>query len=358
MSLIVKLSLVGATAGAACFAALPQLADLRADLAADVPGLASLATLVGATGPAAAPRGPIDKSFTVRRVRIDGMVAHVEIVTLPQSGPVRLQASGKPETMKEFQVRTVGDELVLRLDSHEDEAWFPWNLFNMWSKDRNARDLSVRISAPAGTAFDIEDMIGVINAGDIDAPLRLDGHAVRARFGRVQNARVSIAGSGQIGIGAVKEALEVEVAGSGNIQVASAAAAEIEIAGGGNVVVGPLAGGLSTEIAGSGDVRVASVNGPVEVEVAGSGSLLIEGGRADPFSVEIAGSGDVVFKGHAVNPRVEIMGSGDVRVNTMSGTKSEEIMGSGRFEVTNQNAPPPPAPAPAQPTPPPPPTKF
>ena len=206
MSLIVKLGLVGA-AGVGCFATLPQFADLRADLTAEVPGLASLATLVGAAGPAAAPRGPIDKSFTVRRVRVDGMVAHVEIVTLPQSGPIRLQANGKPETMKELQVRTVGDELVLRLDSHEDEAWFPWNLFNMWSKDRNARDLSVRISAPAGTAFDIEDMIGVINAGDIDAPLRLDGHAIRARFGRVQNARVSIAGSGQIGIGAVPQAI-------------------------------------------------------------------------------------------------------------------------------------------------------
>lgn len=359
MSLIVKLSLVGIATGVGCFAALPQFADLRADLTAEVPGLAGLATLVGAAGPATAQRGPIDKSFTVRRVRIDGMVAHVEIVTLPQPGTVRLQANGKPETMKELQVRAVGDELVLRLDSHEDEAWFPWNLFNRWSKDRNARDLSVRISAPAGTPFDIEDMIGVVNAGDIDAPLRLDGHAIQARFGRVQSARVSIAGSGRIGIGAVKETLDVEVAGSGNIQVASAAAAEVEIAGGGNVVVGPLAGGLSTEIAGSGDVRVASVNGPVEVEVAGSGSLLIEGGRADPFSVEIAGSGDVVFKGHAVNPRVEIVGSGDVRVNSMSGSKSEEIMGSGRFEVMNPNAPtPPPAAAPAQPAAPPPPNKF
>ncbi len=358
MSILVKLSLVGVAAGAGGIAMAPQFADLRADLIAEVPGLASLATLVGAAAPAAGVKGPIDKSFTVRRVLIDGMVAQVEIITLPQPGPVRLQANGKPDTMKELQIRAVGDELFLRLDTDEDEAWFPWNLFNRWSKDRNARDLALRITAPAGTPFDIDDMIGVVNAGDIDAPLRLEGHAIQARFGRVQNAQVSISGSGRIGIGAVKETLDVEVAGSGDIQVASAAAAQIEIAGGGNVVIGPLAGGLSTEIAGSGDVRVASVNGPVEIEVAGSGDILIEGGRADPFSVEIAGSGDVVFKGHAVNPSVAIMGSGDVQVNTMSGTKSEEIMGSGRFQVMNPTAPPPPTPQAPPPAPPPPPKKF
>jgi hypothetical protein len=272
------------------------------------------------------------------------LVAQVEIVAIPQ-GPVRVQATGNPDTLKEFHVRAVGDEVIIRLDSDEEEAWFPWNLFNMWSRDRKAQDLKIRISAPLGTPYDIEDMIGSITAGDLDAPLRLEGHALTARFGRVQSARVGIAGSGRISLGAIKETLDIEIAGSGHFDAPSAAAAQIEIAGGGEVVLGPLAGGLSAEIAGSGDVRVASVNGPVDIEIAGSGDVLIGGGRATPLAVSIAGSGDVDFKGHAVDPSVEIAGSGSVKVGSYSGNLRQDTMGSGDFQVTNQaTQPQPPAP--------------
>ncbi len=333
MSILLKLGLVGVTVGGVV--TFSQVPEMRARIA-EVPGLSGLAGLVGIGASAAGTAGPVDKTFTVRRVHIDGMVAKVEIVTLPQPGPVRLQANGKPETMKELQIRAVGDELFLRLDTDEDEAWFPWNLFNMWSKDRKIQDLSLRISAPVGTPYEIEGMIGVINAGDIDAPLRLTAHSVQARFGRVDEAQISIAGSGRIVLGAVKETLDLEVAGSGNFEAASAKAAQIEIAGGGNVTLGPIAGGLSAEVAGSGDMRIAEVNGPVDIEIAGSGNVLINGGRADPFSVEIAGSGDVVFKGAAVNPNVEIVGSGHVKVNSYTGHLRQDIMGSGRFDVVNQ----------------------
>lgn len=341
MSFIVKLGLVGVAAGVGGLATLSQLGDIRHRIGMEVPGLAGLTSLVGIGASAASTAGgPVDKNFTVRRVQIDGMVAQVEIVTVPEPGPVRLQATGKPDTLKELQIRTVGDQLFLRLDTDKDQAWFPWNLFNMWGKDRHARDLSLRITAPTGTPYDIDGMIGTINAGDIDAPLRLEGHAIQARFGRVQSAHVEIAGSGRIALGAVKETINLEVAGSGNFEAASAAAAKIEIAGGGNVVLGPLTGGLNAEVMGSGNVRVAHVNGPVEIEIAGSGDVLIEGGRANPFSVEIAGSGDVTFKGEAVNPSVEIAGSGHVKVNTYSGTKRESIAGSGRFTVLQPTQPP------------------
>jgi hypothetical protein len=354
MSLLIKLGLVGVVAGVGGIVTLPQLADLRRDIGIEMPALGGLANLTSVGASAASPSGaPVDKTFAVRRVRIDGMVARIDIITAPGPGPIRLQASGKTDTMKELQVRSVGDELFLRLDTDEDEAWFPWNLFNMWSKDRNVRDLSIRITAPTGTPYDIEGMIGIINAGDIDAPLRLDGHAIQARFGRTQSAQVSIAGSGRIALGAVKESVDIEVAGSGNFEVASATAAQVEIAGGGNVVIGPLTAGLNAEIAGSGNVRVARVNGPVDIEVAGSGDVLIEGGVANPFQVEIMGSGDVTFRGEAVNPSVEIAGSGHVKVNSYSGNLREDIAGSGRFEVLQPTQPA----APAQPTPPPPPAK-
>lgn len=358
MSLIVKLGIVGVTAGASVFAA----AEMRGVSVLQLPGIADVASLTGFSAAAAAPTatgGPVDKTFAVKRVHIDGMVAMVEIIAIPQ-GPVRVQASGKAETLKELQVHAVGDEVVLRLDTDKDEAWFPWNLFNLWSKDRKVQDLRIRISSPLGTPYEIEDMIGSINAGDLDAPLRLDGHALTARFGRVQNARVSVAGSGRIALGAIKETLDLDIAGSGNFEAPSAAAAQIEIAGGGSVKLGPLAGGLNAEIAGSGDIRVAQVNGPVDLEIAGSGTILIDGGRATSFDVEIAGSGDIRFKGHADNPRISIAGSGDVRVGTYSGVVKQDIVGSGSFTATNQgdtSVPPPPAPGATPPPPPPPPAK-
>lgn len=351
MSFLVKLGVVSVAVGVGSLATLGQVQGRM-----DMPALAGLTNLL-ATGPSVTGKaGPVDQSYSVRRVRIDNLVAQVELITVPQPGPVRVQASGKPETMKEFHVRSVGDELVIRLDSDEEEAWFPWNLFNMWSRDRKAQDLQVRVTAPVGTPYDIDGIIGQVNAGDLDGPLRIEGHAVKARFGRVQNAKVSIAGSGRIDLGAVKETIDIEVAGSGNISAASAQAAEIEIAGGGGVTLGPLTGGLSAEVAGSGDIRVAQVNGPVELEIAGSGGVLIESGQATSFSVQIAGSGDVMFKGHAVNPRVEIMGSGDVTVGSYSGNLDEEIAGSGNFKSLNQGSPAPAAPTP--PAPPAPPKKF
>jgi len=355
MSFVVKLGLVGVAAGVAGLMA----TQMQGANGLPLVHLAALMDVVAVTAAAPATGGPIDRSFTVRRVHIDDLVANVEIVPT-QGGPVRIQANGKPETMKQLQIHAVGDEVLIRLDTDKDEAWFPWNLFNMWSRDRKAQDLRMRVSAPLGTPYDIEGMIGTINAGDLDAPLRLEGHSLQARFGSVQNARVSVAGSGRIALGAIKETLDLEIAGSGNFEAPSAAAAQIEIAGGGNVRLGPLAGGLSTEIAGSGDVRVANVNGPVDIEIAGSGSVFIDGGRATSFSVEIAGSGDVVFKGEAANPDVEIAGSGSVKVASYTGTLSETIVGSGDFEVMNQGQRPQPtaqpaAAPPAQPSPPTPP---
>ena len=309
-----------------------------------MPALTGLASLVGLASAAPGAGGPVDRTFTVRRVHIDDLVAQVEIVAIPQ-GPVRVQANGNPDTLKELRVRAVGDEVSIRLDSDEEEAWFPWNLFNMWSRDRKAQDLKIRISAPLGTPYDIEDMIGSIVAGDLDAPLRLEGHALTARFGRVQNAKISVAGSGRISLGEIKETLDVEIAGSGHVDAPSAAAAQVEIAGGGEIVLGPLAGGLSAQVAGSGNVHVASVNGPVDIEIAGSGDVRIDGGRASPFSVSIAGSGDVDFKGHAVDPAIEVAGSGKIRVASYSGNLRQDTMGSGDFQVTNQaSQPQPPAP--------------
>jgi len=322
MSLLLKLGLVGVTAGVGGIAALSHLTGIHGRTGFEMHSLASLSALVGIGASAAGTVGPIDKTFTVRRVHFDGMAAKVELITVPQPGPVRLQANGTPDRMKELQVRAVGDELFLRLDSDsdDDQAWFPWNLFNMWSKDRRIQDLTVRVTAPVGTPYEMEGMIGTVAAGDLDAPLRFEGHSVDARFGNTLSAQITIKGSGDITLGAVKETLDLEVKGSGDFKAASAAAAQIQIMGGGDVTLGPIGGSLGVQIKGSGDVGVARVNGPVDLKIRGAGDVKINGGRADPFSVEISGAGDV-------------------RVDSYSGRLQQSISGAGSFEGVNQQPP-------------------
>jgi hypothetical protein len=317
-------------------------------------GAVSLLVLAGALQAWAA--GPVDQSFPAKKVHLEGLVAQVTFDTAAPGAPVRVQANGTPERLKRLEVRTIGDEVFVHLaDSPGGDAWFPWNLFNQWSDHGKVADLQVHVSAPLGTPVEIEDMVGSVNGGDLDAPLSLEGSALNARFGRVTTARISVAGSGHFVIGVVKETLDVEIAGSGKFEATSAASARIEIAGGGDVKVGPIATSLKTEVAGSGDVRVASINGPMEVSIAGSGSVYVDGGRATPLKVEIAGSGDVVLNGEAVDPSVGIYGSGSVKVRSYAGQVRKEIAGSGDFIVTGGGQPAP-APAPSMSAPPAPPT--
>lgn len=321
-------------------------------------GAVSLFVLAGALQAWAA--GPVDQSFPVKKVHLDSLVAQVTFDSAPAGAPVHVVANGKPEVLKRLEVRASGDEVFVHLaDSPSGDAWFPWNLFNQWHEKSAVADLQIHISAPLGTPVEVEDMIGRIQAGDLDAPLQLEGTSLEAHFGRVTSARVSVAGSGKIQIGAVQQALDVEVAGSGKLDVASAASARVEIAGGGNVNVGPIAGGLRSEVAGSGDVRAASINGPLDVEIAGSGSVYVDGGRATPLKAEIAGSGDVVFNGQAVDPSISIFGSGSVKVRSYTGQLHQEMAGSGSFEVMEHGQSPAGAPAamapPAPPAPPQPP---
>ena len=314
-------------------------------------GAVSMLVLAGALQAwAATPGGPVDQSFPVKKVHLDGLVAQVTFDTAASGAAVHVQANGTPERMKRLEVRTIGDEVFVHLaDSPGGDAWFPWNLFNQWSDNGKIADLQVHISAPLGTPVEIEDMVGSVTGGDLDAPLSLEGSALNARFGRVTTARVSVAGSGRFVVGVVQQTLDVDIAGSGKFEAASAASARIEIAGGGDVKIGPVATSLRTEVAGSGDVRVASVNGPVDISIAGSGSVTIDGGRAMPLKAEIAGSGDVVLNGDAVDPNIEIYGSGSVKVRSFSGQLHKEIAGSGDWIVTGQGQPAPALAAPLAP---------
>lgn len=250
-----------------------------------------------ATRPETGTGSSIDQVFRARRVRLDDLVAEVELVVAPGEA-VRVLASGKPEAIKKLQIRQVGDELQVVQSRANGQQWqvLGWTVFGIQANEEEASDLKLTITAPAGTPYEIEDLVGKVNAGDLDAPLSLGATSASGKIGRVKSA-------------------DVEISGSGDLEMAA------------------VADGLKLAIAGAGSLKAAEVNGAVEVAIAGSGSVEVAAGTASSFNVDIAGTGNVAFKGHVVNPSVSIAGSGEVVLNTYSGELEQSIMGNGNVRI-------------------------
>jgi hypothetical protein len=105
------------------------------------------------------------------------------------------------------------------------------------------------------------------------------------------------------------------------------------IAGSGGINVDKVAGDFEGEVAGSGDLKVASIaGGKVKLAIAGSGDVEAAG-KADSVDLSIAGSGDIRAGGLASRTaEVSIAGSGSVAANA-SESADVSIMGSGDVDI-------------------------
>jgi Putative auto-transporter adhesin, head GIN domain len=105
------------------------------------------------------------------------------------------------------------------------------------------------------------------------------------------------------------------------------------IAGSGGINVDKVAGDFDGEVAGSGDLKLASVaGGKVKLTIAGSGGV-DAAGKADSVDLSIAGSGDIRARGLASRTAdVSIAGSGNVAAHA-SETADVSIMGSGDVDI-------------------------
>lgn len=106
------------------------------------------------------------------------------------------------------------------------------------------------------------------------------------------------------------------------------------IAGSGGINIDKVAGDFEGDVAGSGDLKLASVAGrKIKLSIAGSGGI-DAAGRADSVDLSIAGSGDIRAGGLASRTAdVSIAGSGNVAANA-SETADVSIMGSGDVDIS------------------------
>jgi hypothetical protein len=159
------------------------------------------------------------------------------------------------------------------------------------------------------------------------------GGAVFGVIGRSANLDLSSAGCGDWTIGNVEGLLKLSQAGSGDARAGDAGQARLRVAGSGDIATAQVHGPLEVDVAGSGDVSVAAISGPLDVRVAGSGDVRVGAGQASVMTVSIAGSGDVEFLGTAGALKASIAGSGDVRARQVTGRVEKRVLGSGAVKI-------------------------
>jgi hypothetical protein len=159
------------------------------------------------------------------------------------------------------------------------------------------------------------------------------GGAVFGSIGRSESLDLSQAGCGDWIAANVAGPLRLSLAGSGDVRVGASRSARVRLTGSGDIAAGPVAGSLDAEVGGSGDVTAARVDGDLKVEVAGSGDVSVASGRAAAMKVSIAGSGDVSFGGTAESLKARITGSGEIRVRRVTGAVERRVLGSGGVRI-------------------------
>lgn len=266
------------------------------------------------------------QSFAARALSVDGVVGVTSVAVNPAATGVTVRVEGKQQMVSQVTVRQDGNSVVIEMEGHTSGDWIDeWLDWSFEGERAEIKDLKIQIEVPEGAPVAFAGYIGDLEVGSTNGPLTLEGFgSVDAVIGNVTSAEVEVAGGGDIQILSVSGALSAGIAGSGDIIVGRTKSASISVAGSGDVALGTVEGSLAVEIAGSGECIVDSLNGAVDVSIAGSGDVRIRDGRADPVQVSIAGSGTFLFNGEAVNPEISVVGSGNVWFASYSGQLSAD----------------------------------
>jgi len=268
------------------------------------------------------------KSFNAKKVHFSSVIGSIK-VDVKDSGPMTLDVAGTKRAVDGLDVHV--EDGTLEIEGSDEGGtiavwdWRKWFDFSDVGKSHHYK-LDLRLTVPRGTDVAVEDFIGNAAIGDTMGNLNFSANATKSKIGKVKDAKIELEGSGQVDMGQVFGALNIEIDGSGKVNAGDVKSVHAELNGSGDAAIGSINGPLHLEIAGSGNLTATKVTGPVKIEIAGAGSVKIADGVADPFKVEIAGSGDVFFGGLAVNPSIEAFGSGKVKLHAIKGKLNSEGM--------------------------------
>lgn len=220
-----------------------------------------------------------------RTLELRGLVANVDVKVSSSAKDITVSADGPDDQVGRLTFHDEGEKALVKQEHRHHEHL-------------NDEDfMTVTVTLPAGTSLAVDDFVGRVTAGDLNAALAVeDLHSGTITVGHVREASLEVSGSGDINLGDIDKALSVEISGSGKVRT------------------GKTGGTVSMQINGSGNVDIAAVNGAVSAEIHGSGNVAIHAGKADPLVVEIAGSGDFTLDGSAAHQSISQSGSGRVHI--------------------------------------------
>lgn len=150
--------------------------------------------------------------------------------------------------------------------------------------------------------------------------------------GPLHSLKVAERSCGDWKIGDVRDRLDYDLAGRGDMQAGAVGSAALQLQGMGDLRV-RATGGLEVSMQGMGDVVVEQVNGPVRASLQGMGDLRIKGGHASQFSAALQGMGGIRFDGVADSVDASASGMGDIVVARATGEVRKSQSGFSKVSV-------------------------
>ncbi|TPW03264.1 MAG: hypothetical protein FD125_1669 [bacterium] len=154
-------------------------------------------------------------------------------------------------------IRIVGDRLTLDDDDNTEHGYIRWtgDGFRVWSAEDQ---LKVTVTAPAVTSFDVVGSSDLM-IRDYDQPamnLILSGSGDITARGAARAVQVDVSGSGDVDLAALNTVdADVRVSGSGDVRVGPTGKAAVDISGSGDVELTRRATAVSRTLSGSGDIE-------------------------------------------------------------------------------------------------------
>ena len=165
------------------------------------------------------------------------------------------------------------------------------------------------------------------------------------------NADIEVRGSGDVEMGDAND-LRLKVTGSGDVDTGDVRSAEISVRGSGDVEIGDVNGPLGVESSGSsdvdignvlgdflydgrgsGDISVNSVTGRISVDIGGSGDASIDRGKASSLKVSASGASEFDFGGTAETADLYASGASDIYVNKVTGEVRRKESGAADIDI-------------------------
>ena len=211
----------------------------------------------------------------------------------------------------------------------------------------------VTIKAPANMYLIISNSLVFGNVGDIgsgDIDIRSCGEL---KLGDVNGQfDLNISGSGNLEMGDAGRS-DISVSGAGDLKAGDLASADINVSGAGDVVVGDIIGHAEIRSSGAGDISAARIKGglayhgsgasdfnadyvgggDLSIRVSGSGDVRIDEGAVNTLYVKASGASGVRYGGASVSAEARASGAADITINEPSGKLRTSDSGAGDVHV-------------------------